>query len=596
MFRVRNDTDLGELRPNWRLCCHRILSPPVKQVLYSWSGALSPSLVEVGAGSGTASLQCLAYGIWENRDGVVVVVEMLSANTRKMMRRVRGNLWVCEGFSGKTLKLTLDFISGAHQVFHEVENPSTTVWNQMIRGHGRSETPYKSVELYNQMEAAEAVPDGFTYSFVINACARAGLLREGEQVHGRVLSNGFCSNVFVGTNLVNLYAMAGGNGGVESAHRVFGEMVKRNAVTWNTLLAGYIRCGDIDGACRIFDEMPERNLISWTTMIAGCAHNGRCKQALSLFREMHRTDVELDQVALVAALSACAELGDLKLGSWIHSYVNETFSCRNQPLLVSLNNSLIHMYASCGVVEEAYKVFKEMPQRSAVSWTSMIMGFAKQGCGEEALNVFQWMQNSESNKARPDHITFIGVLCACSHAGFVDEGRHFFKCMSQNWGIEPRIEHYGCMVDLLSRAGFLDEAHGLVETMPMRPNDAVWGALLGGCRIYKNVELASHIAQKLALELDPDQAAGYLVLLSNVYATAKRWQDVVIVRQKMIEMGVQKPPGRSWVQIDGVIHDFVAGDMTHKHASSIYEMLCEITQQAKLEGYKLDVSELPSDD
>ncbi|XP_059443929.1 pentatricopeptide repeat-containing protein At5g66520-like [Corylus avellana] len=522
-----------------------------------------------------------------------------SCNTLKKLSQIHAQIFV-NGFTQKNYILVKllsfyvasDNLKHALGVFENIENPSATIWNQMVRGHARSETPGKSIELYNRMVAAEAEPDGFTYSFLLSACARAGLLREGEQVHGRVLANGYCSNLFVQTNLVNLYGAGGGASGVGYARSVFDEMVERTVVSWNSLLSGYIRCGDIDSARRIFDEMPERNVISWTTMISGCAQNGRCRQALSLFGEMRRAHVELDQVALVAALSACAELGNLNLGRWIHKYIKERMSVRKQPLLVSLNNALIHMYASCGMIDEASKVFSKMPWKNTVSWTSIITGLAKQGRGEEALDVFRSMlMSSGVNQVRPDEITFIGVLCACSHAGFVDEGRHLFKSMNQTWGISPKIEHYGCMVDLLSRAGFLDEAYRLVETMPIRPNDAIWGALLGGCRIHKNVELASHVKQKLAVELDPGQAAGYLVLLSNVYATAKRWKDVVTVRQKMVEMGVKKPPGRSWVQINGAVHDFVAGDRAHKHAPLIYEMLGEITRQAQQEGYKMDVIE-----
>lgn len=520
-----------------------------------------------------------------------------SCNTLKKLSQIHAQIFV-NGFTQKNYILVKllsfyvasDNLKHALGVFENIENPSATIWNQMVRGHARSETPGKSIELYNRMVAAEAEPDGFTYSFLLSACARAGLLREGEQVHGRVLANGYCSNLFVQTNLVNLYAAGGGASSVGYARSVFDEMVERTVVSWNSLLSGYIRCGDIDGARRIFDEMPERNVISWTTMISGCAQNGRCRQALSLFGEMRRAHVELDQVALVAALSACAELGNLNLGRWIHRYIKERMSVRKQPLLVSLNNALIHMYASCGMIDEASKVFSKMPWKNTVSWTSIITGLAKQGRGEEALDVFRSMlMSSGVNQVRPDEITFIGVLFACSHAGFVGEGRHLFKSMNQTWGISPKIEHYGCMVDLLSRAGFLDEAYRLVETMPTRPNDAIWGALLGGCRIHKNVELASHVTQKLAVELDPGQAAGYLVLLSNVYATAKRWKDVVTVRQKMVEMGVKKPPGRSWVQINGAVHDFVAGDRAHKHAPLIYEMLGEITRQAQQEGYKMDV-------
>ncbi|KAF8378719.1 hypothetical protein HHK36_030068 [Tetracentron sinense] len=478
----------------------------------------------------------------------------------------------------------------AHQAFRQIDNPSTSVWNQMIRGYARSEMPQVSIQLYNQLESSKAEPDEFTYSFLITACARLCLFTEGKQLHGRILSNGLSSNVFVQTNLVNLYATAGGDAGIVNARRVFDDMPHRNIVSWNSMLAGYLRSGNMDGARRTFDEMPERNVVSWTTMIAGCARSGRCKQALALFREMQRAHVEIDQVVLVAALSACAELGDLTMGRWIHSYI------RNQPRLVRLNNALVHMYSSCGVVEEAYRVFKEMPQRSTVSWTSMITGFAKQGCGEEALGVFQWMEYVGTEEGvTPDEITFIGVLCACSYIGCIEKGRHYFKCMSQVWGILPRIEHYCCMVDLLSRAGMLDEAYELIEKMPIKPNDVVWGALLNGCRIYKDVGLATHVAHQLVEELEPDRAAGYYVLLSNVYAAARRWNDVAMVREKMVEMGVRKPPGRSWIQVNGAIHDFVAGDRTHNHALIIYKMVNEITKQAKLEGDEPDMLEASLD-
>lgn len=463
----------------------------------------------------------------------------------------------------------------------------------MIRGYARTQTPSKSVEFYNQMVSAQADPDGFTYSFLLNACARGGLIREGKQVHGAVLVKGYCSsNVFVDTNLINFYVRGGG---VEKARHVFDNMSHRSVVSWNSILAGYVRCCDFDGARRVFYEMPNRNVVSWTTMIAGCAQNGKCQQALLLFCEMRRARVELDQVALVAALSACAELGDLKLGRWIHWYVQQRFVASNQMQpLVRLSNALIHMYASCGVTDEAYQVFTMMPQKSTVSWTSIIMAFAKQGLGKEALDLFKTMLSDgvRVKEVRPDEITFIGVLCACSHAGFVDEGRQIFASMNRTWGISPTIEHYGCMVDLLSRAGFLDEARGLIEAMPLKPNVALWGALLGGCRIHKNSELASQVANKLVNELNTDQAAGYLVLLSNIYAFAKKWQHVIAVRQKMIEMGVKKPPGRSWIQINGVVHNFVAGDMTHKHSSFIYEILCEITKQAHEEVYEPDITEV----
>ncbi|KAK7330340.1 hypothetical protein VNO77_24530 [Canavalia gladiata] len=520
-----------------------------------------------------------------------------SYNNLRSLIQIHGQV-ILNGLSYKNniiAKLLYFYIASGHlqhadNLFAKMDNPSTTVWNHIIRGYASSQMPWKSVECYNHMVSADAETDGFTYSFLLSACARGRLVREGEQVHGMVLVTGYCSNVFVDTNLINFYARGDG---VEQACHVFDNMRQRSVVSWNSVLAGYVKCGDLDGARRVFDKMPCRNVVSWTTMVAGCAQNGKSKQALLLFGEMRRARVDLDQVALVAALSACAELGDLKLGRWIHWYVQQWFVARKRQLpSVCLNNALIHMYASCGLADEAYQVFAMMPQKSTVSWTSIIIAFAKQGLGKEALDLFKTMLGDGVgvNGVRPDEITFIGVLCACSHTGFVDEGRQIFASMKHTWGLSPMIKHYGCMVDLLSRAGCLDEACGLIETMPLKPNDALWGALLGGCRIHKNSKLASRVENKLAAELNPDQAAGYLVLLSNIYAFAKRWQDVIAVRQKMIKMGVKKPPGRSWIQINDVVHNFVVGDMTHKHSSFIYEILCEITKQANMEGREPDIS------
>ncbi|KAG8388703.1 hypothetical protein BUALT_Bualt02G0153000 [Buddleja alternifolia] len=469
----------------------------------------------------------------------------------------------------------------ARQVFDQVRNPSTMLWNQIIRGYSVNDNSRRSIELFNQMGRSPALPDGHTYTFVINGCAKGGLWGEGEQVHGQVLKSGICSNVYVRTSLVDFYVKSGGEGGLMKARDVFDEMSERNVVSWNTLLLGCFRCGDVDGARRVFDEIPGRNVVSWTTMIAGCAQNGRCKEALALFREMQHEDIEIDQVTLVAVLSACAELGDLNLGKWIHSYIFELLAYRKYPVLVSLNNALIHMYASCGEIDSAFAIFRGMEHKTVVSWTSMITGFAKHGYGVRALCVFQWMETT--NNVRPDEITYLGVLSACSHCGYVNEGRRYFNHMVEARGIEPRIEHFGCMVDLLSRAGLLDEAHELVKCMPMKPNDAVWGALLGGCRIYKRVELAADVADWLTEELDPGRGAGYFVLLSNVYAAAKKWRDVVAVRQKMLDVKMRKPPGRSWIQIDGRIFEFLAGDRSHEISGRIHVVLGAIMTEATLQ-------------
>ncbi|KAL0535678.1 hypothetical protein IC582_030019 [Cucumis melo] len=504
---------------------------------------------------------------------------------------------VVSGFSQKNyilshlLSLYTSFgsLGSAQKVFEDITAPSTTVWNQIIKGHARSKTSKESIELFKRMTLAEVEANEFTYSFLLSGCVRSRLFREGEQIHGRVLVNGYWSNLYVRTNLINLYANGGGGGDfdLKRARYLFDEMPDSNVVGWNSLLAGYVRRGDFDGARKVFDEMPERNVRTWTIMVAGFAQNGQCKLALSLFDQMRRAGVELDQVALVAALSACAELGDLTLGKWIHGYVERTWRSRHLPVLVSLNNALMHMYASCGVMDLAYKVFEEMPQRNTVSWSSIITGFAKQGCGVEAIRIFQLMLCSGQNEVRPDEITFIGALTACSHAGLISDGIQLFQSMHKTFGVIPQIEHYGCMVDLLSRAGLLSEALSLIESMPMKPNNAVWGALLSGCRLHKNDEIVSHVARHLSFGIDPNnQAAGYFMLLANVYAADGRWQDTATVRRNMHDIGVKKPSGRSWIEINGVLCSFVAGEETHKDVNLIYEMLGNITRQARMESCK----------
>ncbi|KAL8216014.1 hypothetical protein R6Q57_022851 [Mikania cordata] len=525
-----------------------------------------------------------------------------NANTVRETSQIHTQI-IINNFTQKNfiiVKLLQSYVSAghlhkAHQTFTQIKNPSITSWNQIIRGFAETDTPRKAVCLFDKMLKSGELPDEYSFSYVISACARGKLLRLGEKIHGKVLAYGFCSNLFVQTNLVNLYVASreDDNVGVKNARKVFDEMHERNVVTWNTLLGGCVKCRDIEGARRVFDEMPERNVVSWTSMVSGYAHNDMCKEALSLLHEMLQARINLDQVILIAGLSACAEIGDLKMGRWIHSYIDRNWHINNQKRTVRLNNALLHMYAGCGVIYDAYELFKRMPLKSTISWTTMISGFAKQGRGEDALNIFQWMESKKDDSSKPDAITMLVVLYACSHSGLVEQGRHIFKYMNKIWGIEPKIEHYGCMVDLLSRAGLLDEACKLVEAMPMEPNDAIWGALLGGCRIHKNVNLAFQIGQKLGnLNLDDDKAAAYLVLLSNVYAGAKRWKDVADLREKMVELALRKTPGRSWVQIGESVHEFSAGDWSHEHESLIYDMLVLVTVEARLIGYQPDVYKL----
>lgn len=460
------------------------------------------------------------------------------------------------GFSQKCFLLTklLSFciasgdVSHAATAFSLVDHPSTTLSNQMLRALSLSPTPLNCLLFYNQMLQRRETfkPNGFTYAFLFSACARANssLLCQGEQLHARIVSAGFGSNVYVQTNLINMYATATAAAGgtreeaIARARKVFDDMPQRSIVSWNSMLAVYLQLGELHTASEFFGEMPKRDAVSWTAMITGWARAGKASQALELFREMRRARVTPDQVTMIALLSVCTELGDLELGRWIHARLDPLQGGRDR--LVSLNNALIHMYIKCGAVDEALHIFHEMPMRSTISWTTMIAGLAMHGSSEDALGLFRSMRE------KPDAMTFLAVLCTCSHSGRIDEGRHYFMSMRKQHGIRPDVRHYGCMVDMLTRAGRLGEALELVEAMPMRPSDAVWGSLLGGCRRHGEVELAGHVVERL-MELKPERAAGYLVLLSNVYAAVSRWEEAHRVRERMVDLAEHKPAGRSWM-------------------------------------------------
>ncbi|OQU89478.1 hypothetical protein SORBI_3002G198801 [Sorghum bicolor] len=336
------------------------------------------------------------------------------------------------------------------------------------------------------------------------------------------------------TSLVGVYAAARQ---LEDARKVFDEMLTRAVAAWNCMLAAYVRCGEVDAALRFFGEMPRRDAVAWTTMIGGCANAGRAAEAVDLFWRMRKARVKDDTVTMVALLTACAELGDLELGRWVHARVDLEGS---QWRTVLLDNALIHMYLKCGAIEDARCLFGMMPRRSTVSWTTMISGLAIHGHPQEALNLFHRMQD------RPDGATMLAVLRACSHAGRIDDARWYFESMEGVYGINPEIQHYGCMVDMLCRWRRLNEALELVEKMPFQPNEGVWGAILSGCRRDGNLELAAKVNDRL-VELQPERAAGHLVLLSNMYAAVGQWEQARMVRERVAALNAEKPAGRSWV-------------------------------------------------
>ncbi|TQD94382.1 hypothetical protein C1H46_020018 [Malus baccata] len=322
--------------------------------------------------------------------------------------------------------------------------------------------------------------------------------------------------------------------------------------------------------------MPNRDAVSWTMLIGGFVKKGQFEQALEWFREMQLTGVEPDYVTIIVVIAACADLGTLGLGLWLNHFVMKRDFKDN----VRISNSLVDMYSRCGCIGFARQVFENMLERTLVSWNSMIVGFAVNGHAEEALEFFNLMQKKG---LKPDGVSFTGALTACSHTGLVDEGLHYFDNMKGVHRITLRIEHYGCIVNLYSRAGRLEDALGVIENMPMKPNEVVLGSLLAACRTIGNVSLAERLMKYLPV-VDLGVDSNY-VLLANIYAAAERWDGANKVRKKMKDLGVQKTPGFSSVEVDCNIHEFVASDKSHVDTECIYSTLGLLSFELILCGY-----------
>ncbi|KAK9265512.1 hypothetical protein L1049_021553 [Liquidambar formosana] len=397
-------------------------------------------------------------------------------------------------------------------VFENIRNPDGFLWNTMIRGFGKTSEPEMAFGYYKRMQEKGEVADNFTFSFLLKVCGQLGSVLLGKQIHCNTLKRGYESHVFVRNTLIHMYGMF----------------------------------EDIGTARRLFEEIPRSDLVAWNTIIDCHVHCGKFKEALELFSRMLGSGIEPDDATLVVTLSACSALGALDSGRWVHSCIDGTSLCS----IISVANSLIDMYAKCGAVEAALKTFNEMNERNIVTWNTMILGLAMHGHADEALELFSKML--EGKLETPNDVTFLGVLGACSHRGMVEEGRRYFDSMSIDYHIEPTIKHYGCMVDLLGRAGFVGEAYHLIRSMPVECNAIVWRTLLAACRLHGDVELGEQVRKHL-LELEPDHSSDY-VLLANMYASAGQWNKVVRVRKSMQNRRVQKPePGNSFIGIHPII-------------------------------------------
>ncbi|KAJ4957416.1 hypothetical protein NE237_024527 [Protea cynaroides] len=471
-------------------------------------------------------------------------------------------------------------IETAHGVFDRSSKRDVLSWNVIISGYNRIKNFEESRNLFNEMEKERVLPTSVTLVSVLSACAKLKDLKTGKRAHQYVKDQGFKSSLTLENALIDMYAACGE---MDVALELFQNMEVRDVISWTAIVSGFAHSEQLDQAREYFDWMPQRDFVSWTAMIDGYLRANHFKEALEIFREMQAAKIKPDEYTIVSILTACANLGALEMGEWIRLYIGKN----KMKIDVFVGNALIDMYFKCGNVKSALKIFEKMPQRDKFTWTAMISGFAVNGHGKEALDLFSKMIEAS---VMPDEVTYIGVLCACTHGGVVDKGREFFSNMTICHGVEPNVAHYGCMVDLLGRAGQLREALEFITNMPIKPNSVVWGALLGACRVHKDAELAEMAAKRL-LELEPENGSVF-VLLSNIYAACDKWEDVRKVRKTMMDRGIKKTPGCSLIEMNGVVHEFVAGDQSHPQSIEIYSKLDEITKDLKLSGYVPNTSEV----
>ncbi|XP_073144727.1 pentatricopeptide repeat-containing protein At1g05750, chloroplastic [Henckelia pumila] len=441
---------------------------------------------------------------------------------------------------------------------------TTASWTSSIAHYCKNGRLSKAASELNRMRSSGVEPNHITFVTLLSGCANfpSQGLYLGPAVHGYSRKLGLDVNdVMVGTALIGMYSKFGKLG---ISRMVFDLLHVKNKVTWNTLINGYMRNGEFERAIKLFDEMPDRDAVSWTVLIDGFVKKGKFDEALECFQEMQMFGAAPDFVTIVSVLSAVSNLGTLGLGLWLHRFVL-MHDLRDN---IRVNNSLIDMYCRCGFVDLARQVFDNMAKRSLVSWNSIIVGLAVNAHAEEALKYFKVMQ---IDGFKPDGVSFTGALTACSHAGLVNEGLELFDKMTQLHKITPTVEHYGCIVDLYSRAGRLKEALLVIRNMPMKPNKIMLGSLLAACRACEDVDLAESLTKNI-YDLDPSVDSNY-VMLSNIYAATGSWHGASKVRKKMKAFGIQKKPGISSIEVDGIVYEFVAGDKSHAAADSIYTAL-----------------------
>lgn len=536
-------------------------------------------------------------------------------------------------------------LEGADMVFCRLCVRDDVTWSVLIEGYVQHGLCCKALQIFQQMQLEHVEPTSFTFVSIIKACSSIGALEEGNRIHSQAIEFGIESHVFVGNSLIDMYGKCGS---LDDAQLVFDGMRRRDAVTWSALISGYTQHGHghvalqlferlqgngcidpdpalyvaglkaclisgtleqqwkihsrvvesgfesnvyvgstiidmyakdgyLEDACAEFGRLPMQNVATWSALIAGYAHHERAKEALLLFRKMQECGIEPNQVTFVCVLQACSNIAALETGKQVQAQFNNL----GLELDVFIGSALIDMYSRCGCLQDALTIFDSLPTRNVVTWNALIAGFSLHSNHESAFNIFKDMLQAG---IRPNEVTFLCLLSACSHAGLVAEGSSYFRSMTKKHGVLPRIQHLNSMVDLLGRAGHLIEAEELLESIPFIPDATGWTSLLSASKTHSSVQVGRRCFDYMVASSNAN--AGAYVLMSSIYSLAGMQEDAKRVEELRRYANAWKKPAKAFIEIDNQVHDFVAGDKSHPQWHGISARLKTLSMQMRNEGYK----------
>ncbi|KAE8686467.1 Pentatricopeptide repeat-containing protein [Hibiscus syriacus] len=539
--------------------------------------------------------------------------------------------------------------SYARKLFDDMPVRDMGCWNAMISGYCQNGNAAEALDVLNEMRLEGVIMDPVTIVSILPICAQSDDILNGMLIHVYAIKRGLEFDLFVSNALINMYAKFVK---LANAQKVFDNMVVRDVVSWNSIIAAYEqndypdralalfymqltgispdhltlvslssivaqlggsrsaksvhgfvmrrgwiqkdvisgnsvvdmygKLGDINSARAVFDAQPVKDVVSWNTLITGYAQNGLASEAIEAFDLMQEyKEVAPNQATWVGILPAYSSVGALRQGMRVHGLSIKTSLYFD----IFVGTCLIDMYGKCGELDDAMTFFYEVPKMNSVPWNAIISCLGIHGHAEKAIKLFRVMREEG---VKPDHITFVSLLSACSHSGLVEEGQWCFNVMKEEYGIEPILKHYGCMVDMFGRAGLLEMAYNFIKNMPIKPDASVWGALLGACRIHGNVDLGA-IASERLFEVDSENV-GYYVLLSNIYANIQKWEGVDKVRTQARDMGLRKTPGWSSIEANNKVDIFYTGNQSHPKCEEIYKELRSLNAKMKSLGYVPDYS------